>query len=107
MRVRNARHYHSLAFNASAKLFVVGHRKGSLWELYRVGFAIALVVHSFDPIRSLDQSLFTSLIPLQTADVGTVSCGDYGGQCPPYNYNPRDGPWGSITSREDWQGGWL
>ena len=84
MRLLDLRHYHSPVFNASAKLFVVGHRKGSL-----------------------SQSLFTSLIPLQTADVGTVACGYDGGQCPPYNYKPRDGTWGSITSRQDWRGGWL
>ena len=28
-----------------------------LWELYRAGFAIALVVHSVDSIQSLDRTL--------------------------------------------------
>ena len=58
-----------------AKAFFVTYRKffhvfivvyyipvRSLWELYRRKISIALVIHSIDPIRSLDHSLSTHLI---------------------------------------------
>ena len=39
-----------------------GVRTRSLRELYRTGFTIAVTIRSVNPIRSLNHSLFTSLI---------------------------------------------
>ena len=39
---------------------------GSLWDFYRIMISIALVIHSLDPIRSLD--LFVRLIPAYGID---------------------------------------
>ena len=36
---------------------------GSQWDFYRVKISIALPIQSLDPIRSLDHSLSTRLIP--------------------------------------------
>ncbi len=40
---------------------------GSLRDFYRAGISIALVIHSFDPIQSVDWSLFVASAPLRIA----------------------------------------
>ena len=49
--------------------------KGSLRhteDLYRVKISIALAIHSLDPIRSLDHSLFARSILIQSLDTAAL-----------------------------------